>query len=51
MPIKSCHTDSIAGLVEFNLLQRLLSHLEHRGPRLAIHVHLQGRVRDPGTRK
>ena len=50
-PIKSCHTDSIAGLVEFNLLQRLLSHLEHRGPRLAVHIHLQGRVRDPSARK
>lgn len=40
------HSDRIAGLVELDLLQHLLSHLEHRGPRLAVHLHLQGHVRD-----
>lgn len=32
--------------MELGLLQHLLSHLEYRGPRLAVHLHLQGHVRD-----
>lgn len=37
--------------MEFELLQHLLSYLEYRGPRLAVHVHLQGHVRDRDTGK
>lgn len=47
----SLKTPSLAGLVELGLLQRLLSNLEHRGARLALHLHLQGHVRDRGAPK
>lgn len=51
MAVNLCYTIRIAGLVELDLLQHLLSNLEHRGTRLVIHLHLQGHVRDPDSRK
>lgn len=39
----------ITGLVEQQDLSRVLSHMECGGARLAIHVYLQGHVRDRGA--
>jgi len=36
----------VTGLVELHDLPQILPHMERSGTRLAVHVHLQGHVRD-----
>lgn len=44
-----CRSIVLQGLVELDDLPHVLSHVERRRARLALHLHLQGHVRDRGA--